>query len=591
MREQTATYCPEDNKLRLYVGRVPRDEYETLRAHGWTSTPKQDCDFVASWTPAREDTALEYSGGIIEDEDQSPADRAADRAERFAGYRDARTDDATGKADAYDAGPAVHGYQSAALAERRAARHDMQATRAVNLWGKAEYWQQRTAGVISHALHVSAPGVRMGRIKILESEIRKAQDGMDEYRATFARWQAVAEISDPDEQKAAALLASGDGNSYDYKHPRPEQVKNAHILNSGSSLYTLLDMGHGDYGETITGAEAAALYLARNIDPNSERWAVCSWVRWLRHYELRLAYELQMLESQGGRAAFVEMEPGGFIGKYQVQKVNKSPATGRVVSVQIIAPTRANFDRAGKEYSTENPRPMTFHVLNVERLGSEVYRAPTDEERAAFAQAKKAEKKAATVAKKAAPAAPALINPTNEDAERLQTVWNEQAKREKEYDADKPRAFLLCTQAQYSANLKAGGSCETYEITGGGNRSRANWRAGDFPTVAKVRGQRRQVVVLTDKPQKPFPSSVWEDPRPATRAEVVSKILHLENAVRKVFNGVGHYIENLSTEDQQLFGRARLVGLAQVQSSCQWGLTEEGYNLARKAAAAEGVQP
>ena len=35
-----ATYSPEDDKLRLYVGRVPRDEYLALRAEGWTSTPK-----------------------------------------------------------------------------------------------------------------------------------------------------------------------------------------------------------------------------------------------------------------------------------------------------------------------------------------------------------------------------------------------------------------------------------------------------------------------------------------------------------------------------------------------------------------------
>ena len=43
----SATYCPEDDKLRLYVGRVPRDEYEALRAEGWQSTAKQDCDFSA----------------------------------------------------------------------------------------------------------------------------------------------------------------------------------------------------------------------------------------------------------------------------------------------------------------------------------------------------------------------------------------------------------------------------------------------------------------------------------------------------------------------------------------------------------------
>lgn len=171
-KDGRATYSPEDNKLRLYVGRVPRDEYEALRAQGWTSTPKQDCDFVAVWTPDRRDTALDYAG-IIEDEDQGPADRAADRAERFAGYREKRTAEACGHADHYDATPSAHGYQSAARAERSAARHDRVAARAVDAWSKAEYWQRRTAGVISHALYVSKPGVRMGRIKTLEAELRK----------------------------------------------------------------------------------------------------------------------------------------------------------------------------------------------------------------------------------------------------------------------------------------------------------------------------------------------------------------------------------------------------------------------------------
>ena len=96
-----ATYCPEDDKLRLYVGRVPREEYEFIRAEGWTSTPKQDCDFVAVWTPSREATALQYAG-FIGDEDIPPTERAADRADRFAGYQEKRLDEATGHADRYE---------------------------------------------------------------------------------------------------------------------------------------------------------------------------------------------------------------------------------------------------------------------------------------------------------------------------------------------------------------------------------------------------------------------------------------------------------------------------------------------------------
>lgn len=133
-----ATYCPEDNKIRLYVGRVPREEYLALRSEGWTSTPKQDCDFVATWTPERWDTALSYAG-VVTDEDQDPADRAADRAERFAGYRDKRTEEATGHADRYDDGPSVHGAQNYARAVKAADRHDRHANRARDAWGKAEY--------------------------------------------------------------------------------------------------------------------------------------------------------------------------------------------------------------------------------------------------------------------------------------------------------------------------------------------------------------------------------------------------------------------------------------------------------------------
>lgn len=167
-----ATYCPEDNKIRLYVGRVPREEFLELRKEGWTCTPKQPCDFVAHWRVERENTALSYAG-LIGDEDKSPADRAADRAERFGGYLDKRRSEAHGMADNFNEGPAVHGFQNQAKAERAAKKHDRLADKSVNLWSKAEYWQSRTAGVISNALYKLKSSVRMGRLKILETSLRQ----------------------------------------------------------------------------------------------------------------------------------------------------------------------------------------------------------------------------------------------------------------------------------------------------------------------------------------------------------------------------------------------------------------------------------
>jgi len=429
--ENGATYCPEDDKLRLYVGRVPRPEYDALRSEGWTATPKQDCQFVAHWTPKRRDTALAYGEGYIGDEDQSPADRAADRAERFAGYREKRTDEATGHADRYDAGPSAHGFQSQARADRAAARHDRIADRAGDAWSKAEYWQMRTAGVISHALHVCGADVRMGRIKILEADIRRMEQNPDSY-------------------------------------------------------------------------------------PN-----------WLPHARLRLAYEEQMIEAQGGRAGVVEMKVGGTWRGATIAKVNKSSVTGRVVSVAIIGP---KLD--GWTYQAANVAgtPFALYQFETERAKPESYGAPTDASRAKLAEFEAAKKAAAAVRKATVPACP-LINPTDADAERLQALWNAQiiAKGERSRAASRynycpelegeQSKVLRCTQAGYSAH--SGGTyahAETTEIEEGGN-ARTGYR-GKYKGVVccKVRTaggdtyKARRVIVITDKPKKSLPASLWVAP-------------------------------------------------------------------------------
>lgn len=517
-----ATYEPESNRLRLYIGRVPREEYLKLTAEGWKALHKQreagGGDFVALWTPTRRDTALAYSGGVIDDEDMSMAERAADRAERFAGYRGKRIEDATGHADRFDAGPHAHGFQSQARAERSAARHDRIAGRAVDAWDKAEYWQSRTAGVISHALHISSPEVRMGRIKELESEIRKCEKARDENEAIRKTWQAIAGMTDAEAQtKQAQRFAGAISCGYNYTHPRhPERT---------ASLWSLMDQA----ADPITGAEAAAIYLAAHPTPTSEG-------SWLTHYRLRLAYENQMLEAQGGRAGVVEMVAGGFI-QYtgrrarasvwvRIQKVNKSPASGRVTSVMV----KATGDRWGN--ISEG-----FHLaqIDVERMAPECYRAPTAEELAAFEAETKAAKKAAKTAK---PVAAPLVNPTDADAERLQAAWNEKAKAQflehnphyrDNPDYFQPSKVVRITQATYSVNSAGSyarasvadiaGDCELAVKAGyyvGGDARRRQERVG--PCVVKVRttygngnttNKADSVIIITDKPQKGLPAAVW----------------------------------------------------------------------------------
>jgi hypothetical protein len=541
--DQNATYCPEDNKLRLYVGRVPRDEYLALKAEGWTSTPKQDCDFVAKWTPRRCETCLEYAE-IIEDEDMEPAERAADRAERFSEYREKRTSEALGHADRYDSKPLAHGFQSEKRAQRAAARHDRIADHACDAWSKAEYWQHRTAGVISHALYVSTPSVRMGRIKKIEASQRKHVISLNAYKLAFKAWLKVAAIEDPKEQTRLAIGYAGDisGGSYSYHHPRPESGT-SYNQEHGTSIYSLLTQEN----DPITGAEAAALWLKGRIEPGSEAFEKTYFMRWARHYELRLAYENQMLEAQGGRAAMLEMEIGGWIGSHQIRKVNKSNATGRVVSVSVMVSGQNRWDDSGEGQHLE--------ILNIERLSQDSYRAPTEEDKAALKAEVKA-KKAAAPKKAACP----LINPTDEEAQRLQTIIYPE------------KAVQRLTQAVYSANSKgAYARFETKCISGGGHLVKGGgiMRRPDFPAVCKVRMNYECVIIVTDKPQKKLPASAWDDPRPAVRKEVLENAELLQQAASH------RWSSDMTEEETAIFTKARSVRFAYMDSLSQFGVTDE----------------
>lgn len=466
----SATYCPEDNKLRLYTGRVERQTYEALVAAGYKATPKQSCSFVATWSIKSEDMAflLIPEDADIEDEDISPEERAADRAERFAGYRDKRRAEAGGYADRFEAGPDAHGYQNAARAERAAARHDRQRDKALCQWSKAEYWQTRTAGVIAHALHRSDAATRRGRILEIEKEIRRIEN---EYTPC---------------PKTKPILQTR------WNDPNEDGEKVPHVwIRCGSRG------GHWQAADRLEGIKA-------------------SYARYLEHLNMRLIYENGMLANEGGKAADVEMIPGGFIGGHQIQKVNKSAVTGRVVSVALWGEETGYWKDDG--YKTRSTRRV-LQTVNIERLGESVYRAPTPEELEAFTAAQKQQKKAA---KENAPAAPALINPTDEDAQAIQTLWND-IEKQKEPEFAKTVEVLRITQAQYTAHSKGEYSAlKTIEIAANWKRVRHTCEGPTAETAFKLRirpandfYKADQVIVITDKPQKALPPI----PAPAPTAE------------------------------------------------------------------------
>lgn len=551
-----ATYCPEDNKIRLYTDRVERSTYLWLRSLKFSATPKQDCSFVATWSPAAEDAALAmiHEGDDIGDEDQGPEDRAADRAERFAMYREKRRAEAHGHADTYEAGPSAYGAQDGGRAERQAARRDRIGGKACTQWSKAEYWQRRTAGVITHALHRSSARVRRGRILRLEADQRKHMAEIEKAQARYDTWLAVLNEADPDKaQRLAYAAANAPGGGWFYKHPRTGRE---------SSLYAHMI----DAADPITGHEAARLAIGDRERPKPGRWA--------DHYRLRLAYERQMLEAEGGTAADEDMKPGGLWRGALIVKVNKSPATGAVVSVHVHAP-----DDSGR---WDYRRRGDLLRLNVQRDGQGIYTPPTPETLAQLAEVKG---KAKAKTKKANAAAPKLINPTPEDAQRLQDMLN----ASHEWWRGRPGQVVKMTQAEYTAASKGTYSrCSTeyvHTTPRGVCVDRATMIRGgqncDTTTHCKIRtGSRGDVVVITDKPKKPLPWGSINADIEARRdtAAILPKLPALNDALKQAT-----FYDKLDAENAETLRQARYHGLISTSSLTQWSWSEKAAEAIREA--------
>jgi hypothetical protein len=83
MSNISATYSPEDNKLRLYsTTRLDSETYDRVKEAGFKWAPKQELFVAPMWTPTREDLCVELAGEIG-DEDTPLVERAEAKAERL----------------------------------------------------------------------------------------------------------------------------------------------------------------------------------------------------------------------------------------------------------------------------------------------------------------------------------------------------------------------------------------------------------------------------------------------------------------------------------------------------------------------------
>jgi len=306
----TATYSPEDNKLRLYASsRLDAETYARVKAAGFSWAPKQELFVAPAWSPSREDMLTELAGAI-DDEDTSLVDRAEARAERFEDYSDKRHADAERASDAVRklsdgiplGQPILVGHHSERHARKDAARIENGMRHAVKMWETAGYWTDRAASAVAHAKYLERPDVRARRIKGLEADLRKVTKNRDRSANLVKMWSdPVANLKRKDGEpvtlRAAVLFIANnlDGGYFaaEYKH---------------RSGYVGPISRWEAAGGNIDGADPEAVAIATPEEICAQAIASHSAYlpaaqRWIDHYNNRLAYERAMLADAGGTVA------------------------------------------------------------------------------------------------------------------------------------------------------------------------------------------------------------------------------------------------------------------------------------------------
>lgn len=294
MTTLTATYSPDDNKLRLYASaRLDQVTYGRVKNAGFKWAPTQGLFVAPMWTPDREDLLIALAGEVG-DEDTSLVDRAEERAERFEDYSERRAADAQDAhkvvrqiADGIPFGqPILVGHHSERRARKDAERIENGMRKAIRLWDTAKYWEQRAAGAVRAAKYKERPDVRARRMKGLEADKRKQERYVTEAETFLKMWR-----KDGLTLERAKYIANFDHVSDCFPLDQYPRDKPASQYEGSMSLWSALD------GDVITAEQARDIAI-----PVHER-TIEGAARWIAHYDNRLAYEKAMFGEAGGTAA------------------------------------------------------------------------------------------------------------------------------------------------------------------------------------------------------------------------------------------------------------------------------------------------
>ncbi len=355
--ELTATYSPEDNKLRLYSSaRLDTETYSRLKAAGFSWAPRQQLFVAPMWTPQRADLLIELCGEIG-DENKSLSQRAKERAERFDNYSESRAKDAERARKSVDAivehipfgQPILIGHHSEKRARRDAERIGEGMRKSIKMWDTSKYWTQRAEAALADAEYKELPDVRARRIKKLEAEQRKQERHLTHARKALTAWSAEGITH----EQASEIAGWANFHLPRKQGDRPDfhQSPSASTALDGSypSLYTSRSLA-----EVV---ESGKICFARSAEYHE---------RWHAHFTNRIAYERAMLGEQGGIVADRNApQVGGACkcwasprgGWSLIQKVNK-------VSVTVLD----NWGNGGDDFT----RTIPFHKLTAVMSRAEV---------------------------------------------------------------------------------------------------------------------------------------------------------------------------------------------------------------------------
>jgi|SRR6478735_6676528 len=351
----TATYSPDDNKIRLTASqRLDQETYARVKAAGFKWAPKLEQFIAPMWTPAREDLALELTGeSELSDDDSSLAARAEERAERFDDYSAKRLQDAERAADAVHAiadniplgQPILIGHHSEKHARRDQQRIENGMRKAVKMWETSTYWTRRAAAALAHAERKERPDVRARRIKVLEAAFRKMEKGEAENARKLRLWEKVG--------SREQALAVANYSYLSMRFPLADYPRDppASQYEGDMDIWSALD------GNVISWDKARELA----VKAYSSTRHIEHYRRWKAHYEGRLSYERAMLAEQGGTVADqTRPEKGGAVmcwvggGRYcEIQKVNPT-------SVSVLD----NYGNGGKDFLRTVPFDKLREVIS-----------------------------------------------------------------------------------------------------------------------------------------------------------------------------------------------------------------------------------